>query len=107
MNAGVVERFGLWLLFWLFVLPPCTPYLLYHFSRQRARIDKLLQTPQSLDLGEEYMRTRHKQDFRAWSNAPLISYGIGLIPYRELWNRISKKTAAALGNTQAAEIPEK
>ena len=66
MNAQRVMESAVWILFWLFVFLPGLLYILYHFRRQKARIDKLLQTLQGLDLDDLYMRTRHKQDYEHW-----------------------------------------
>lgn len=40
------------------------------------------------------------------SFAPFVAFGIGLIPYRDLWTIISKKTNKALDSTGPSEIPE-
>jgi hypothetical protein len=224
LSATRILEFALWILFWLFVLFPVSLYLLYHFRRQRARIDKLLETLQGLGLADVYMQSRHKQDYQSWKDGgrsdsefqtildadfsiglrrldfllpalivtvlsaigwgvtlgftktvkslthltvavpiafiwgfvgayfsnlgtlldkfisyelgpiayhqmyrrllfstvaafllgevvkdtftPLIAFGIGFIPYQDLWDTISRKTQTALGNKQAAGIPD-
>jgi hypothetical protein len=224
LSATRIVESALWILFWFFVLFPVTLYLLYHFRRQRARIDKLLETLQGLGLADMYMQSRHRQDYQSWKDGgrsdsefqkivltdfniglrrldfllpalivtvlsaigwgvtlgftktvnslthsnvvvpiafiwgfvgayfsnlgtllnkfisyelgpiayhqmyrrllfstvaafllgevvkdsftPLIAFGIGLIPYQDLWDTISTKTQTALGNKQAAGIPD-
>jgi hypothetical protein len=224
LSAARIVEFALWILFWFFVLFPVMLYFLYHFRRQIARIDKLLETLQGLGLTDLYMQSRHKQDYQSWkdggrsdsefqkilradfsiglrrldfllpalivtvlsaigwgvtlgftktveslthstvvvpiafvwgfvgayfsnlatlldkfisyelgpiayhqmyrrllfstvaafllgtvvkdSYTPLVAFGIGLIPYQELWDTIAAKTATALGNKQAAGIPD-
>jgi hypothetical protein len=56
-----------WVLFCLLVSLPGVLYLLYHFRRQKARIDKLLETLQGLDLSEVYMRSHHEQEYKSWN----------------------------------------
>jgi len=70
MHLSSFAQVGFWILFWILVLLPATLYLLYHFRRQKARADQLLQTLEGLDLAEFYMRSRHAQDFTKWLNSP-------------------------------------
>ena len=66
MHISTFAQLGFWVLFWILVLLPAVLYLLYHFRRQKARADQLLQTLEGLDLAQFYMRSRHAQDFNTW-----------------------------------------